>query len=124
LIFYTLQGPTGKLEIFSDHLKIVKKSWHRIFSNKNQKDLWSINELSRFEITIPKFLFFSGKIEWSTFNGESGIFRFSTNPIMVKKIEAYLQRRIIKNYQKLSKDSQSIDQNTKPQSGESLIQAA
>jgi len=102
LIFYTLQGPTSKLEIYDDKIKLLKGAWSHLFTKKEMGDSWKINELSYFEITVPKFLFFSGKIEWTTFSGEKGTFRFSTNPQMVKKIEIYLQKRVIKNHQQLS----------------------
>jgi hypothetical protein len=102
LIFYTLQGPTSKLEIYDDKIRLLKGAWSQFFSKKESGDNWKINELSYFEITVPKFLFFSGKIEWTTFSGEKGTFRFTTNPQMVKKIEIYLQKRVIKNHQQLS----------------------
>lgn len=99
LIFYTLQGPTSKLEIYEDEIRLIRKTWARLFGKNEFPDRFKIHELSHFEITVPKFLFVSGKIEWSTFNGEKGAFRFSTNPAMVKKIEIYLQKRVIKNHQ-------------------------
>ncbi len=102
LIFYTLQGPTSKLEIYDDKIKLLKGAWLNVFTKKDSGDTWKISELSYFEITVPKFLFFSGKIEWTTFSGEKGTFRFSTNAQMVKKIEIYLQKRVIKNHQQLS----------------------
>lgn len=102
MIFYTLQGPAYELEIYEDKIKLVKKSW-AIFSRKHEIDTFSINELSKFEITVPKFLFFSGKLHWETFKGDTGHFRFSTNPQMVKKIETYIQKRVIKNHQSLQK---------------------
>jgi hypothetical protein len=102
LIFYTLQGPAYELEIYEDKIRLVKKFWTQIFSRKNEKDTFRINELSHFEITVPKFLIFSGKLQWTTFSGETGSFRFSTNPVMVKKIETYLQKRVIKNHQQVS----------------------
>lgn len=105
MIFYTLQGPAYELEIYEDKIKLVKKSW-AIFSRKQNIDTFSINELSKFEITVPKFLFFSGKLHWETFKGETGTFRFSTNPLMVKKIETYIQKRVIKNHQALHKISE------------------
>ena len=99
MIFYTLQGPTCKLEIYEDKIRITRKSWARIFGKNEFPDSFQISELSYFEITVPKFLFVSGKIEWSTFSGQKGTFRFSTNPAMMKKIETYLQKRVIKNHQ-------------------------
>lgn len=99
MIFYTLQGPTYELEIYEDKIRLIKKSWFRLFSKNHQIHVWSINELAQFEITVPKFLMISGKLQWSTFQGEQGTFRFSTHPAMVKKIESYLQKRVIKNHQ-------------------------
>ena len=103
MIFYTLQGPTSKLEIYNDKIQLIKKKWIQIFSKKDHMDTWSINDLSEFEITVPKFLIFSGKLEWTTFNGEKGTFRFTTNAVMTKKIETYLKKRILKNYQSRGK---------------------
>ncbi len=74
-----------------------------MFSRKPEVHTWDIKDLSQFEITVPKFLMISGKIQWSTFTGENGTFRFTTNPQMVKKIEAYLQKRVIKNHTLLHK---------------------
>jgi hypothetical protein len=99
LIFYTLKGPSYELEIYQDKLRLVKKPWIRIFSRKQETLEWPIKELSHFEITVPKFMMVSGKLEWQTFKGEVGHFRFNTTPAMVKKIEAYLQKRVIKNHQ-------------------------
>jgi hypothetical protein len=103
LIFYTLQGPSYELEIYEDKIRLVKKPWAQLFSRKEELDTFRINELSQFEITVPKFMIFSGKLQWSTFNGDKGMFRFTTNPAMVKKIETYLQKRVIKNHRDLAK---------------------
>ena len=105
LIFYTIKGPTSKLEIYSDKIKLIKKRWLQLFTKKDQVDSWQINELSEFEIKVPKFFIFSGKIEWTTFNGQKGTFRFSTNAHMTKKIEVYLQKRIQKNYHRQGKNN-------------------
>lgn len=99
MIFYTLQGPTYQLEIYEDKIRLVKKPWTHLFTRKEEMDTFRISELSQFEITAPKFMIFSGKLQWTTFNGEKGTFRFSTNPAMVKKIETYLQKRVLKNHQ-------------------------
>lgn len=103
MIFYTLQGPTSKLEIYADKMRLVKKNWAYFLFRKEEIITWNINELCQFEITVPKFLFFSGKIEWTTFKGEKGMFRFSTNAQMMKKIEIYLQKRVLKNQQNQKK---------------------
>lgn len=98
MIHYTLQGPSYELEIHEDKIKLIKKPWLKVFTRKSETTSWEITNLAQFEITVPKFLMISGKIQWTTFNGETGTFRFSTNPVMVKKIEAYLQKRVIKNH--------------------------
>jgi hypothetical protein len=105
LIFYTLRGPTAKLEIYDEKIRLIKKTWVKLLTKKEVVDTWYIRDLSEFEISIPKFLFFSGKIEWTTFSGEKGAFRFTTNALMTKKIEAYLQKRVLKNYQALERGS-------------------
>ncbi len=120
MIFYTLQGPTYKLEIYEDQIRLIPKTWSQIFRKKKTADRFIIRELSQFEITVPKFLFISGKIEWSTFNGHQGSFRFTTNPAMVKKIEIYLQKRVIKNHQ-LCELKTSSKKNTRP--SEDLLSA-
>jgi len=99
LIFYTLKGPSYELEIYEDKIRLVKKPWVKIFSRKQETLEYPIKELSQFEITVPKFMMVSGKLEWHTFGGEVGQFRFTTTPAMVKKIETYLQKRVIKNHQ-------------------------
>lgn len=108
MIFYTLQGPTYELEIYEDKIRLVKKPWISIFSRKPETDTFPINDLSHFEIAVPKFMFFSGKLHWTTFKGETGTFRFSTNATMVKKIETYLQKRVIKNHQMLQKKVEEL----------------
>ncbi len=97
MIHYILQGPAYSLEIHDDKLRLVKRSWTKIFSKKSENPTWEIKELCQFEIMTPKFLMISGKLQWSTFNGELGHFRYSTNSQMVKKIEAYMQKQILKN---------------------------
>lgn len=99
MIFYTLKGPSYELEIYEDKIRLINKSWLRIFSRKQDIHDWEIKDLSQFEITVPKFMMVSGKIEWHTFGGDIGQFRFTTTPAMVKKIETYLQKRVIKNHQ-------------------------
>lgn len=101
MIFYTLHGPSSKLEIYEDKIRVIKKGWLSLFASKDDREFWKICDLSQFEITVPKFLFFSGKIEWQSFSGVKGSFRFNTNPAMVKKIETYLQKRVVKNHQRI-----------------------
>lgn len=99
MIQYTLTGPTYELEIHDQEIRLVKKPWLKVFSRKELMHTWKISELSQFEVAVPKFMMISGKLQWSTFSGEKGTYRFSTNPLMVKKIETYLQKRVIKNYE-------------------------
>jgi hypothetical protein len=113
LIFYTLQGPTSKLEICEDKIRVIRRTWAWILGRNENPDHFKISELSHFEITVPKFLFFSGKLEWTTFSGHRGSFRFSTNPAMVKKIETYLQKRVIKNHQKYGQKETSFLEKSK-----------
>lgn len=103
MIFYTLNGPKYELEIYEDKIRLVKKPWMKIFSKTPDVHTWEIKELSQFHVTVPKFMMISGKIEWNTFKGETGAFRFSTTPAMVKKIETYLQKRVIKNHEAMHK---------------------
>jgi hypothetical protein len=114
VIFYTLQGPIYELEIYADTIRLVKKSWYTLFIRKsNVSTIWKISDLSQFEITVPKFFMISGKIQWETFEGGKASFRFSTNPVMVKKIETYLQKRVIKNHQQKSKISADVPEQKK-----------
>lgn len=103
MIFYTLKGPSYELEIYEDKIKLIRKNWLSYFSKTPHVHTWQIAELSQFEIAVPKFMMISGKLQWQTFSGETGTFRFSTTPAMVKKIETYLQKRVIKNHQALYK---------------------
>lgn len=97
MIFYTLQGPKYKLEIHDDKLKLTKKSWWALFG-KNEAIEWNIQELSQFQISSPKFIW--GKLEWATFDGKKCSFRFTTNSVMMGKIEKYVHKLIIKNFQR------------------------
>lgn len=101
MIFYTLQGPKYELEIHEDRIKLIKKSWMYFLTRSTEVRIWDIKDLSHFQISVPKFFFISGKLEWHTFDGQIGTFKFSTHPAMVKKIEAYIQKRVIKNHQHL-----------------------
>lgn len=98
MIFYTLQGPSHSLEIHDDKIHLKKKNWFRLFASKPELAAWDLENLSQFNITVPQYILW-GKVEWKSFDGTSGSFRFSTNAIMMKKIELYLQKRIIKNHQ-------------------------
>jgi hypothetical protein len=98
LIFYTLQGPKYKLEIHDDKIKLIKKAWWSIFSSKNEVLEWRLDELAQFQIAVPKFIW--GKLEWASFNGNKTSFRFSTNAVMMDKIEKYVHRLILKNVQR------------------------
>ena len=101
MIFYTLKGPGHKLEIHDNKIVLSKRAWLNFFPFKEVPPEWNLNSLSYFAVTHPKF-FLWGKIEWRTFSGSSGSFRFSTNAQMVQKIELYLQKKTIKNHQLLS----------------------
>lgn len=96
MIFYTLQGPRFELEIHDDKLRLKKKGWLSKLQSQSTLD-WNMDDLSHFEITIPQYLLW-GKLEWQNFDGKKGSFRFSTNAEMVKKIEKYLQKVIIRNH--------------------------
>lgn len=99
MIFYTIQGPAHELEIHDDKLKLMKKPWLKQFSRKDAVQTWDLRSLSGFEISSPHY-FLWGKIEWKSVDGTRGSFRFSTNPEMVKKIEKYMQKMILKNIQR------------------------
>ena len=99
MIFYTLQGPSYKLEIHEDTIRLVKKSWFKALTKNSPVEAWEIQGLAKFEIAVPKLIW--GKLAWESFDGNKGTFRFTTTPAMVKKIETYLQKRILKNHQKL-----------------------
>lgn len=110
MIHYTLKGPAHKLEIHDNKLVLKGKGFFGIFG-RTSKTTWDIPQLAQFNITVPKYLF-SGKVEWKDFDGNHGSFRFSTNPEMMKKIELYLQKKIIKNHQALQ-EAQQIFKKTK-----------
>jgi hypothetical protein len=98
LIFYTLNGPTYQLEICEDKIKLVRRGVMKLFTRKPFVDSWDLQSLSHVEISEMTFMT-TGKIFWKTFDGKEGSFRFTTNPQMMKKIEAYLQKRVLKNQQ-------------------------
>jgi hypothetical protein len=83
------------MEIHDDKLKLVRKGWSKLFSPKNEVLEWSLSELAQFQISSPKVVW--GKLEWSSFDGHKGTFRFTTNAQMVSKIEKYLHKLILKN---------------------------
>ena len=96
VIFYTLQGPKYNLEIHDDKIRLVRKGWSRVFtSSKDAISEWRLTDLAQFQISRPKVIW--GKLEWSTFDGQNGACSFSTNAVMVGKIERYLHKLIIKN---------------------------
>lgn len=100
MIFYTISGPSHIIEIHEDKMVLKKRLWLKLLTGIGPQKSWLLNELSHFSITIPQYLLW-GKLEWKDFAGKTGALRFSTNPIMMKKIEIYLQKRILKNYQKV-----------------------
>ncbi len=95
MIFYTLQGPKYKLEIHDDKIRLVRKGWARFLTGRDAVSEWKLSELAQFQISRPKVIW--GKLEWSTLDGQKGACSFSTNAIMVGKIERYLHKLIIKN---------------------------
>lgn len=97
MIFYTLQGPKYRLEIHDDKMKLIRQTWWGIFGSKNQETIFPLQDLAEFHVAVPKLVW--GKLEWSSFEGRRETFRFSTNSTMVSKIEKYMQKVIIKNYQ-------------------------
>lgn len=97
MIFYTLCGPRYKLEIHDDKIKLLRR-WPT-FSKKTPLLNWDIDTLSQFEMTIPQYIVW-GKLEWTSFDGKKGSFRFSTDANMVRKIEKYIQKKIMKNHQR------------------------
>ncbi len=100
MIFYTLQGPHYNLEIHDDKLRLIRKGWFTRLSREPRFVDWDLAALAHFEITIPQYILW-GKLEWKSFEGNRGAFRFSTDAAMVKKIEKYLQKLIIRNHQQL-----------------------
>jgi hypothetical protein len=98
LIFYTLQGPQSTLEIHDDKIRVTKKNWWGALSRQDQVLEFSLNNLAQFNIASPKFVW--GRLEWSTFEGAKGSFRFSTNALMMDKIEKYMHKLVLKNIQR------------------------
>lgn len=98
MIFYTLKGPTYELEISEENIRLVKKPLFKFFTKTPKVNSWKIDQLSKFEIIDSKMLLF-GKLHWQTFEGEDFSFRFSTNEVMMRKIEKYLQKKVLKNHQ-------------------------
>jgi hypothetical protein len=99
VIFYTLSGPKFTLEVHDDKIKLVRRAWWKLLSREPQVSTWEVQNLSTFTMTNPSFLSM-GRLEWQSVNGHKGRFRFTTNAEMVKKIERYLQEKIIKNEEK------------------------
>jgi hypothetical protein len=108
MIFYTIKGPSHLIEIHEDRMILKKRLWLKILTGPGIIKSWQLEELSHFSITIPQYLFW-GKLEWKDFSGRPGTLRFSTNSIMMKKIESYLQKRILKNYQKVLGNSEELN---------------
>ncbi len=99
MIFYTLSGPKFTLEVHDDKIKLVRRAWWKLISREPQICTWEVQNLATFTMTNPSFLRM-GRLEWQSHNGHKGSFRFTTNAEMVKKIERYLQEKIIKNEEK------------------------
>ena len=109
MIFYSLSGPTYKLEIHDHKLKLIKRTWAALFAAKNETLEWKLDEMEHFKISVPKFIW--GKLEWATTDGKKGSFRFSTNSVMMEKIEKYMNKLIVKNM--LKKQAKIIPLETK-----------
>jgi hypothetical protein len=99
LIFYTLSGPKFSLEVHDDKIKLVRRGLWKLISREPQISTWEVHNLSSFIMTSPGVLKM-GRLEWQSHNGHKGGFRFTTNAEMVRKIERYLQEKIIKNEEK------------------------
>ncbi len=97
MIFYSLKGPNYKLEIHDHKLKLVRRVWWALFASKNEVTEWKLEEINHFQITVPKFIW--GKLEWATNDGKKGSFRFTTNSVIMEKIEKYMNKLIQKNIQ-------------------------
>lgn len=110
MIFYTLFGPGQKLEIHDDKIVLSKTGLNRLLTRKLKYTVWDLQRLSKFQISVPKYLLW-GKLEWSDFNGNHGEFSFSTNPQMMKKIELYLQKKVIKNHEQNKGQKAPVAQN-------------
>ncbi len=98
MIFYTLLGPCYFAEIHDEKIILKKRLWFKILSGPGVTQTWKLEDLCQFTL-IKTPAFFWGKLEWKTFSGESGFLYYSTNPLMMRKIEVYFQKRIIKNHQ-------------------------
>lgn len=109
MIFYSLKGPNYKLEIHDDKIKLIRRAWWIMFSPKNEVLEWKLSELSHFQIIVPKFVW--GKLEWASFDGKKSSFRFSTNSVMMDKIEKYMHKLIIKNFQQRQGSEGNRDKN-------------
>jgi hypothetical protein len=95
LIFYTLFGPTSKLEIHDDKIKVMRNPFLGFFHRKDRLVEFKLNELAHFSITEPKFVW--GKLQCESACGKKADFRFTTNTVMMGKIEKYLNTLITKN---------------------------
>jgi len=98
MIFYTLLGPCHLAEIHDDKIILKKRLWFKLLSGPSEIRVWKLEDLCQFALNDTR-PFFWGKIEWKTFTGDRGSFHFSKHPLMMKKIESYFQKMIIKNHQ-------------------------
>jgi hypothetical protein len=98
MIFYTLQGPQSKLEIHDDKIRLTKNTWWNAMRGTEQIIEYKLDDLSQFNITSAKLIW--GKLEWKTFDGMKCAFRFSTNSVMMRKIEKYMHKLVLKNIQR------------------------
>lgn len=95
MIFYTLSGPTSKLEIHNDRIKLMRNPFLGFFWRKDRLMEFKLDELALFTISEPKSLW--GKIEWASEDGNKASFHFTTNAVMMSKIEKYMHTLIAKN---------------------------
>ena len=95
MIFYTLFGPTSKLEIHNDKIKLMRNPFLGFFWRKDRLVEFKLDELSLFTISEPKSVW--GKIECASECGKKASFHFTTNAVMMAKIEKYIHTLITKN---------------------------
>ena len=95
MIFYTLFGPTSKLEIHHDKIKVMRNPFLGFFHRKDRLVEFNLHELAHFSVVEPKVLW--GRIQCESTCGKKADFRFTTNAVMMEKIAKYLNTLIAKN---------------------------
>ncbi len=96
MIHYTLRGPVNKLEIYAEKLLITPTFWPKDLTPKPFIKAYSIDELEHFQFNATQSLFWN-TLDWRLKDGTIGSVLVSTDPELVLKISAYLQKRIEKN---------------------------